>query len=105
MANNGVVKFLTSAKAILGIAAVLVALIVWFVSMGSDVQSVQAENMRQEKAAEALRHCVTENTRTLVKVETQLKAVDEKVERIDTRQETIRSEITERLDRIWEKVK
>jgi len=39
MSNNGLTKFVTSAKAIVGIAVVLVALIVWFVTMKEDVQA------------------------------------------------------------------
>lgn len=105
MSNNGIVKFLTSAKAILGILAILVALVVWFTTMGSDVKAVKAENTRQEKVSEALRHCVTANTQTLVKVETQLSAVDENVKRIDLRQEAIRKEMTDRLEKIYDKVK
>ncbi len=105
MPNNGIVKFLTSAKAIVSILVVLVALIVWFVSMGSEVKAVKAENKHQEEASEALRHCVSANTQTLVKVETRLESVNENLERIDIRQEVIRKEITERLDTIYDKVK
>jgi len=39
MANNGLTKFVTSAKAIIGIAVVLVGLIVWFVTMKEDVEA------------------------------------------------------------------
>lgn len=105
MASNGIVKFLTSAKAIIAILGVLVALVVWFSTMGNDVQIIKAENARQNESSEELRHCVTANTKTLVKVETRLEAVDEKVERNYLRQEVIRKEITDRLDSIYDKVK
>ena len=39
MSNNGLTKFVTSAKAIIGIVVVLVALIVWFVTMKEDVKA------------------------------------------------------------------
>ena len=43
MLNNGIVKFLTSAKAVLSIILVIVALVVWFVVMNEEV----ADNTEQ----------------------------------------------------------
>ena len=39
MANNGIAKFLTSAKAVLSIIVVIVALVVWFVVMNENVKN------------------------------------------------------------------
>jgi len=38
MINNGTVKFLTSAKTIISIILVIVALVVWFVVLNEDVK-------------------------------------------------------------------
>jgi len=39
MRNNGIAKFLTSAKAVLGILVIIVTLVVWFVVMNQDVKA------------------------------------------------------------------
>jgi len=103
--ENGFWCYVKKAKAIITIAAILVGLIAWFLTMGGKIDQAEEINIRQDKTAEAIRHCVSQNTQTLVKVGTKLDAVDENIKRIDRRQEAIRRETTDRLDRILDKVK
>ncbi len=80
MANNGIAKFLTSAKTVISIIVIIVALVVWFVALRDDVES-------NTKQLEIVCPKAQENREKIIGIEKDVKHTKETV------------------DRIWEKVK
>jgi len=80
MSNNGIAKFLTSAKTVISIMVILVALVVWFVVLKEDV----ATNTKQ---LESVLPKVQDNRENILIIQSDIKHTKATV------------------DMIWEKVK
>lgn len=75
MRNNGIAKFLTSAKAVISIILVIVGLVVWFVVMKEDV----ADNTKQ---LEVNTPKVQENRESIIGMEKDITHIKDAVDKI-----------------------
>ena len=75
MINNGIARFLTSAKAVLGIILFIVALVVWFVAMNEKV----ADNTKQ---LEVNMPKVQENRESIIGMEKDISHIKDAVDKI-----------------------
>ena len=75
MVNNGISKFLTSAKAVLSILVIIIALVVWFVVMNEDVKN-NTKNIQDDAPK------IQENRESILVIKSEIVHIKETVDKI-----------------------